>query len=387
MSQEPNLSPSATFQSLLGAQVLLVNGEAHQKSIDDLSQSIEALEFQIEHLKRMIFGRKSERVVNKNQLVLSFIDGAQNATPVTLPEPKTTVTYQRRQKTKRLPEYEGRFPEHLPREDAGVIELSPEEKLCPDCGIERVQISEEISERLTYKHSVSYTVKQYRRPVCSCPQCRDNIVQAPAPKTPLPGVQVESSFLAHVTSEKFEYGLPFYRIEDRLVNQGLYITRTTLCEYQNKLGNLLKPLGDELLSVLKESGYVHADETSWQVARVENGQKKYKSAWAWAFVGADGDVFLKYGTRRNKESVHEVFGEYKGIVVCDGEDHYDFYQKTSSKVKLARCNAHARRKFEQALTNDKKAAKFGLRIYQIIYRRERYLQELGDRLNPDDIVR
>lgn len=387
MSQEPNLSPSELLQSLLREQALLVNGEAHQKSIDELSQSIESLEFQIEHLKRMLFGRKSEQLISKDQLKFAFLEDAKKITSASLPEPKITVTYQRRQKVKKLPEYEGRFPEHLPREDAGVIELSPQEKLCPDCGTERVQISEEISERLSYKHHVSYTVKQYRRPVCSCPQCKDNIVQAPAPKTPLPGVQVESSFFAHVTSEKFEYGLPFYRIEDRLLSQGLYITRTTLCEYQNKLGKLLQPLGDELLKVLKESGYVHADETSWQVARVKDGKNKYMSAWAWAFVGANGDVFLKYGTSRNKTSVHEVFGEYEGVVVCDGEDHYDFYKKTSSKIKLARCNAHARRKFEHALTNDEKAAKFGLRIYQTIYRRERYLQERGNKLKPDDIVR
>jgi transposase len=198
---------------------------------------------------------------------------------------------------------------------------------------------------------------------------------------------MESSFLAHTLSEKFEYGLPFYRVEDRLSTQGLYITRTTLCEYQNKVSKLLEPLADELLKSVKESDFAHIDESSWRVARVENGKKRYRSAWAWAFVGGNNDVFLKYGVSRNKTSVSDLFGEYKGVIVCDGEDHYDFYQQASSDIKLSRCNAHARRKFEQAISNDEKAANLGKRIYQIIYRRERYLTSRGSKLSHDDVVR
>jgi transposase len=202
----------------------------------------------------MVFGRKSEKVPhqNQNQLKLGFME---EVAPVTPPDRKVTITYERRQKKKKLPEYEGRFPAHLPREDGGVIELSSQERACPDCGTEREVVATEVSERLSYKHHVNFVVKQYHRPVCRCPQCKDGIVQAPAPKTPLEGVQVESSFLAHVTSEKYEFGLPFYRIEDRLLSQGVPMTRTTLCEYQNKVGKLLQPLEEALLWSLKESDY------------------------------------------------------------------------------------------------------------------------------------
>ena len=140
---------------------------------------------------------------------------------------------------------------------------------------------------------------------------------------------------------------------------------------------------------------MHADETRWLVGIGKKSDKKYQNNYAWMFLGADGDILVKsYIGTLVRDSVSKIIGEYLGIIVCDGEDHYDHYN-TIQKGGLARCNAHARRKFDQALSADKKTASFVLKLYGVVYRREaliaelkrRHLEKTGEPLPDEEVVR
>jgi transposase len=372
---------SHAFKALINQNILSVSSPEGEKLVTDFANSIKNVEQHLEELLRHRFGKKSAQLPSINQLH-AFEDN--DIPAVELPEDEVTISYKRStRRKKKLVEFDGRFPETLPREDAGVIELTESERHCADCGTERVSFKEEISERLSYKHQVSLVVKQYRRQVCRCPNCTDSLAKAPAPKAPLSGVQVESSFLAHIFNEKFAYGLPFYRVEDRLAAEGLPMTRSLLAEYQNKTGSLLAPLGEELLKSIQAGHYLHCDESHWQVARKVDGKQKYCRAWNWTVVGEENDVLVKYGISRNKSSVETIIGKYDGFIVCDGEDHYDHYLQVNTKARVSRCNAHARNRFEKALTNDRKAALYALKIYQVVYRREAYIKDWQEKAEPE----
>ncbi len=83
------------------------------------------------------------------------------------------------------------LPAHLPREIV-VLPLSAEERVCPECGVDRPVIGYETSERLDY---VPATLKviETRREKCACAACQGQLTTAPAPPQvieqgiPLPG--------------------------------------------------------------------------------------------------------------------------------------------------------------------------------------------------------
>ncbi len=352
----------------------------YEESVEELK----VLKWQYEALRRLTYGKKSERFVNEPtslQLPLPGFEYLFEPQPKKQEDLEEVKGYKRVKKNAKAPlvRHDGRFPDSLPREDAGVLPLAESEKLCPDCGTERVPFKEEICERLVHKRQVSLVVKQYRKQVCKCPHCQDSIAKPPSPPTPLKSVQLESSVYAHILSQKFEFGLPYYRVEEVLKQGGFGITRTTLCEYQGKLYELLKPLHTELMNDFKSGSYLHCDETAWKakVTNAKTGQKTYRQCVAWVMVGEKGSVSMSFGLGKYKESFHQLVGAYHGFVVCDGEDHYDFH-RFASESKLARCNAHSRRKWEQAKKDDRARATYALRIYHLVYRREAYIRRLDN---------
>ncbi len=62
-----------------------------------------------------------------------------------------------------------------------------------------------------------------------------------------------------------------------------------------------------------------------------------------------------YHKRRSKEAPAIILDSYKGKLQSDGYRIYEIINDQSEDIELSNCNAHARRKFEKALSNDKKS--------------------------------
>jgi hypothetical protein len=116
------------------------------KQLRSSSQEIEHLKLVIEKYRRMIFGRKSEKLIRElEQLELRLeelettqaADQAAEAEQQSAPKPDSTRTASR---PRRKP-----LPEDLPRE---VIMHMPEHESCPCCGGELRQFGEDVSEQL-----------------------------------------------------------------------------------------------------------------------------------------------------------------------------------------------------------------------------------------------
>lgn len=358
-----------------------------------MSLKISDLNYRVAFLNRELFGKKSQKVVKQPYYDYPLLPGmeeffrqddARRAAEAAAKASETEEIKYTRTKASRkenLPDYRGRFPESLPREEGVVIAVS--DKQCADCGGEKEVFKHELTEQLVHRKTVNYVVLQHKKEVCRCPVCKDGIVKAAAPKSAIPGVQLDSTVYAEILSLKYEYGLPFYRVEEMLKQKNFPVTRATLCEYQNKLGKLLSPVVDELLQELTSCSYLHADDTRWAVGLVKDGFKSYTNCCAWVLSGG-GNVFVKFGTHKRQVALVEILPKFTGTIVCDGEDHFD-YHRIQIQSSLARCNAHARGKWEKALIQDKSKASKMLRIYQIIYRQERYIAA-KPKLPPDRIL-
>ena len=139
---------------------------------------IEKLKFQIAKLRRMQFGRSSERITRQiEQLELQLeeletgeAEDSAHAAAEDRPEP-----IRPRMKPKRKP-----LPDHLPRQE---IVHQPEADgacTCPDCGAGMAKLGEDVTEVLDYVPG-RFQVIRHVRPKYACKAC-DAITQAPAPR-------------------------------------------------------------------------------------------------------------------------------------------------------------------------------------------------------------
>src|SRR6202166_3263866 len=158
-------------------KVLILSQHEQLLSKDEQLQSrdteIEHLKLLIAKLRRMQFGRKSEKLdrqIEQLELRLDELQAtqAENTSASHTPAgvaPVASVAV----KPVRRP-----LPEHLPRE---VRKYLPKQAACPDCGGALNLLREDVSEILEY---VPARFKVIRRPKLAC-ACCERIVQAQAP--------------------------------------------------------------------------------------------------------------------------------------------------------------------------------------------------------------
>ena len=186
----------------------------HQERIATQRAAAVRRESEIEHLKlllsqlrRMQFGRKSEKLerqIEQLELRLEDLQQAQAAErhPAESTRPaRTFPTTIPLAKPARRP-----LPEHLPRQTQTHV---PKQSACPDCGGELRKLGEDVSEMLEYVPAC-FQVIRHVRPKLSCRQC-ERIVQAPAPSRPIARGLAGPGLLAHVLVSKYADHLPLYR--------------------------------------------------------------------------------------------------------------------------------------------------------------------------------
>ena len=168
---------------------------AQQALLSERAVEIEHLNLIIAKLKRLQFGRRSEKMDREiEQLELRLEELHVSA----VAEAPISVEKSPAQTPVRRP-----LPEHLPRTR---IEHTPA-CACPDCGAAMRQIGEDVAEVLEYVPA-RFRVIQHVRPKLACPDC-ERIVQVEAPARPIPRGLAGPGLLAHVLVAKYCDHLPF----------------------------------------------------------------------------------------------------------------------------------------------------------------------------------
>lgn len=298
---------------------------------------------QIEHLKllnaklrRMQFGRSSERLdrqIEQMELRLEELQSAQVALP---PAPKKA---ERKSQPVRRP-----LPEHLPREQV-VHEPACN---CPQCGTAMRKIGEDVSEVLDYVPA-RFRVIRHVRPKLACPEC-DRIVQLEAPSRPIARGLAGPGLLAHVLVSKYADHLPLYRQSEIYAREGVELERSTLAEWVGGCQRLVEPLVEALARYVFAAGKLHADDTPVPV--LDPGRGKTKTGRLWTYVRDDrpggsedpAAVLFRYSPDRRGEHPRTHLSEFAGILQADAYSGFaELYE--SDKIREAACWAHARRAF------------------------------------------
>jgi transposase len=188
----------------LKALVIAKHGESMEqhKELTSSTHEIEHLKLVIEKLRRMIFGRKSEKLsgeLEQLELRLEELETAQAAQEAAqaATEPAQTdsprADSKRRTRPSRKP-----LPEDLPRE---VVTHLPPHTNCPDCGGVMRQFGEDVSEQLE-RIPATYKVIRHVRPKFACAAC-EHVIEAPAPARPIDNGLPGPGLLAHVLVSKY----------------------------------------------------------------------------------------------------------------------------------------------------------------------------------------
>jgi transposase len=356
-----------------------------QKVIEEKDRLIKKLTDQLAWLRRKFWKASSEKYIPADpaQRKIDF-DGLD-----ILPEEEETIkaaaseiiTYNRKKSEHakkqpvRLP-----LPEHLRREEE-IIE--PE-------GIDEnwVRIGEEITEQLEHKPGELYVRRIIRHKYALKKDLQlqqelglDGILNktvmiAPLPLLPLPRSNAGASLLAELIMGKYMYHLPFHRQISLLKLEGLKIPASTVNDWFAGCGDLLRALYYRLKEIVLQSDYIQIDESTVPV--INHEKRRAVKSYLWVVRAVMKDlVFFHYdkGSRAQKV-VLELLHNYKGAVQSDGYEAYSIYENKKG-VLLLGCWAHARRKFTEALKEDKTGAEYALEQIGLIYGVESMAEDQG----------
>ena len=319
---------------------------AHDELVSGLRAQLTTTEVEIEHLKLMIaklrrmqFGRKSEKLDHQiEQLELQLEDlqategEAERERPPTDKAPRT--------KSARKP-----LPEHLPRDERVY---QPQAEACPACGGGLRQLGEDVAEQLEWIPG-SFRVIRHVRPKLAC-KCCDTIVQAPAPSRPIARGIAGPGLLAHVLVAKFADHLPLYRQSVIYAREGVELERALLANWVGAASALLRPLVDAIRRHVLAATKLHADDTPVPVLAPGNG--KTKTGRLWTYVRDDrpaGDtappaVWFAYSPDRKGIHPQTHLAKFEGVLQADAYAGFNALFDDGT-VREAACWAHARRKF------------------------------------------
>jgi transposase len=335
----------------LKALVIAKHSESleQHKELTSSTHEIEHLKLVIEKYRRMLFGRKSEKLtaqLEQLELRLEELETAQAAeearqaaTEATQPSSPQTDS-KRRTRPARKP-----LPEDLPRE---VVTHLPAHNRCPDCGGALRQFGEDVSEQLE-RIPASFKVIRHVRPKFACAGCQ-SVVEAPAPARPIDRGLPGPGLLAHVLVSKYADHLPLYRQSQIYARESVDLDRSTLAGWVGAASELLTPLVDEIKKHVLAAAKIHADDTPVPVLAPGNG--KTKTGRLWTYVRDDRPagfstapaVWFAYSEDRKGEHPRRHLKDFKGALQADAYSGFHHLYGGGNIYEVA-CWAHTRRKF------------------------------------------
>ena len=350
----------------------------------ELEAKYQMLSFQLEQLKRLVYGAKSERFIgeqNPEQLQLFSPPPTEEPAPTIKVAAHEKKRSQAKKKPARL-----LLPEHLERREV-IIE--------PDQDTEgMVKISEKRTNILMYTPAELY-VKVIVRPYYkakSKPTTYENtttkeestkIYIAPMPSRFIEKCVADETLLATIIADKYVDHLPLNRTRERLNRLGVLIPKSTMCGWLGQSADRLLPVFEKLKEIVLKAPYLMVDETriEVQVKKPPAKRKKPKKSkthrgYYWGYLAVEKKLlFFDYSSSRTATNPMAHLKQYTGTIQTDAYEVYDQVSKAYPDLTHYHCLNHGRREFEKALANDQQLASHALQQIQLLYAIERQAKE------------
>jgi transposase len=248
------------------------------------------------------------------------------------------------------------YPENIDIESGEWVELSPE----------ITEILEHTPARFYVRRIIRHVYAIKDKSV----EIEKQVLIPPMPSLPIAKSYAGSSLLAELMINKYVHHLPFYRQIEMFKQLGVSIPSSTINDWFKETADLLRPLYYRLREKVLSTDYLQVDETTIPV--VDNEKERAVKGYLWMIRSVmENTVFFHYdnGSRAQKV-VLELLKDYKGALQTDGYEVYAIYENKQGVLPLG-CWAHARRKFEEALKEDKARSEYALGQIGLLYDVER----------------
>lgn len=350
---------------------------SYEQTISLQKEKILSLESQVAYLNRRLWGKTSERFIKEDprQRRIDF-EGMD-----VLPEEKELVekaaqelaASKERRMRERVKEKPVRkpLPEDLPRKEEHVYPAVDN----LDDNTVWSELDPEVTEVLEYEPGKCYVRRIIRHKYAlkdKQQEVASPIVTAPLPVAyqPLSRSYAGASLLAELLIGKYVNHLPFYRQIQMLKQMGVNLPPPTVNGWFRDTADLLRPLYYRLKELVLATDYIQVDETTLPIVQEEKHKTIKGYIWMVRSV-MDSLVFFHYdqGSRAQKV-VLPLLKDFRGALQTDGYEVYKVYEDKQGVLPLG-CWAHARRKFEEALKEDKTRAEYALEQIGLLYEVER----------------
>ena len=441
---------------------LLEKNERLEAELNSLKSQVKALDSRIEDDAAEIarwkdlyfsekdrrYGRKSENKDIPNCLQLLLFDELENTVEGATEEADKDFTNkedsQKKTKVRSYIRTKSKNATLTLPANSPVVDIyhDVEKSNCEYCGAELSDIGEFIEDKVTFVPS-RYVVVRHHRKQQRCLNClpdegTNKIVTASLDKSLLGGTICEPSLLAYIITHKMQFGLPLYRLEQKLVFpdkqkisrqlmsswsllaykqlKGLEeafernikkaimwnIDETSLINiHSEKKTKLLKEYEKEILKI-QEDGFKKKLPEDDIAAMVEEKKDQYRKESpnarnCFMFVrsatnqdGSRGLVMYNYAENRTNDYIKEFIGDYNGIIQSDGLAGYASAAKDKSFIHL-NCLIHARRPAKDVLriSPKNKIAKELVDMYDKIFKEEKEIRNAykEGKYNADQYVK
>ncbi len=386
MSQEDlfKVVPKTRFDLIKKGEVVYLFQEAEhtirklQKEIKDLrnlhgelKQKTFLVDEQYILLKNKLFGKSSEKESPDNKKDSSHPASFQNS---------TSDKDEKRKKRIQLPSE--RYPNAPVVEQEVELQEPPK---CTCCGAEMKDSGlTEASEYLTVVPA-KYLIIRQKRHKYNCGRCHGSLKTASTPPRIKPKSSYSDEMMLDVSLTKYCDLIPIERygaIAGRAGLEGL--PPQSLIELTHHVADFTKGAYDKLKEEIQSSQVLHADETPHKMLERNGG----KSWYLWGFSNTKTSYFEIHNTRSGDVSskmiknskceylVSDVFSGYSKTVREVNQYRKDRENKEEfKKLYNVYCNAHARRKFREAVVanlnkepDPSQCAQYFVNIYGKIYR-------------------
>ncbi len=342
---------------------------------EELAAKVDKKQSEIVWLRRMLFGRRSEKlsVEELGQLVLAYggtdVQAQQDDPLLPVPPSSDAEPEETERKPKiRRPNHRGRtkLSEDLER-IITEVPVPESERACCCCGAEMTSFGHVEHERLEHVPA-KFQVHVERREKLACRKCKGDAVTAEREAEPEFPLRVGPSVLAYLIESKCDDALPIHRQCDQFARLGFELPPSTGYGYWKYSTNALLPISDALLgTVLEDPVYVGIDDTGINVLDRTRKGGKYRGH-LWCFRGSTGLVAYQF-TETWKVAEIAPWFQLIGPETHVQVDDYAGYRSTVTTPdgqtievvppdRRLGCMMHVRRRFYDALkAGDKRAAK------------------------------
>jgi transposase len=354
MSAEAMAATIAALEAELAAK-----DAEHASKLAALEETLTDLAHENALLKRRLFGTKSERgYTSELQLALgdllateaklqadldASIEGANGASP--RPDPSGNNGKARPHGRRNLD------ASKLPRIPVEIRDAALE---ASGARLIRFEDSHQIGFRRGGFFIVVKRIAQYE----VVEQSVTTVVAAPSPETLFPKALLHTSTVAHILTSKFALGVPHYRLEQDLLDQGMRLDRGLMSRYVEHAGNTL---GATVVAAMWRDAIANAQMISTdatgaaiQPTKARDGKSLAckKGHFFTAVVDAEAVLFA-YIERHTSEAVKAIFGDFRGLLQADASSVYEILARgrppdTDDGITLVACWAHCRRYFFEA---------------------------------------